>query len=634
MSNNQAPGHGQGQFPINNQQSFQSNNNSNQMHQNGQQRLAQMGNAPFHVPPLSVPTLPVLHGGNISQPYASHGRHYMYQNNPMQYQQGIQPQRIVEQRGPAAGMFSSQQTVLQTGPPREQDGRVGAAQLSHQHHHHHHPQQRDNVYVGKHPLGVDQNSDAVKRVKTDAPSSASQRSLEREAALKELARFRKRKMDYKLPEKLSTLLPDSALFAQLQDVERRVDNEIHKRKTEILEMFGICSPASENEISLVGAARRQMRVYIFGRISKQDGTDSWSLTIHGRPIESAEDSHPGGGGSTLQSLHVAKLFFTHCLKSLKIDLEGDGYERETIFWEKCRHDRELRESRFQVNRTGICPDRAKITLEIDHAKPMYIVPEKLEQILKLPSGLGKGVYSIAFVMGYIWNHAKKHNLLIQVGEIGKIKLDDTLSEVVKLGYEAKGKVFHNEEFISYTAMGTCIHGLLTPTKPIQLEYDMKHSNPYKPLCIDFHYEAPLVSGSQAIAPSSMLEARNVYQSEMEELDVDLAELYYRYCDMESAHAILKSFALDPHRTLREILALHNKDPRTLPQKSDEHMEIMSQSAPYKDPWVDDAILRYLTDTSGELRRMQQKMEADKEAQIKREEPEIKQSDLDVQIKPE
>lgn len=108
---------------------------------------------------------------------------------------------------------------------------------------------------------------------------------------------------------------------------------------------------------------------------------------------------------------------------------------------------------------------------------------------------------------------------------------------------------------------------------------------------------------------------------MEELDVDLAELYYRYCDMESAHAILRSLAVDPNRTLREILALHKKDPRGLPQKSEEHLEIMSQSSKYKDPWVDDAILRCLTETSGEIRRMHQRIEADKErAKIKKEEP--------------
>lgn len=612
MANNQPPG--QGQFPGNNQP-FQINSGTQGY---GQQRMPQIGSVAFPVAPLSVPKMPGVNPGNGGQ-YPPQSQ-FMFHKSSMQYRQGFSMQPMVEQRNTGA-VFTSQPVSQQAGLPRVQDARMGAVPLS---------TQRQGTMLNQ---VTEQTTDPDKRMKVDAMPSASERALEREAALKELARFRKRKMDYKLPEKIASLLPDSSLFAQLQDVERRVDNEIHRRKTEILELYGICMPTSETELSLVGAARRQMRVYVFGQKTKRNGLDTWSLTIHGRPIESSEESHPGGGGSTAQSLHVAKLFFSHCLKSLQIELEGDGYDRETIFWEKCRHDRELRESRFQIHRTGACPDLARITLEIDHAKPMYNVPEKLEQTLQLPSGLGRGVYSIAYIMGHIWNHAKKHDLLIQVGEIGKIKLDETLKEVVRIGYEAKGKVFSDEEFMSYTAMGKCIQGMLTPTKPFVLEYDMKTIDPYKPLCIDFHYEAPLVSGSQAVAPSSMLEARNVYQCEMEELDVDLAELYYRYCDMESAHAILRSFAVDPHRTLREILALHNKDPRGLPQKSDEHVEIMSQSSPYKDPWVDDAILRYLTDTSGELRRIHQRMEADakamvtKEATAKKEEPEINPSNL-------
>ena len=600
MANNQPPG--QGQLPGNSNH-FQINNSAPGY---GQQGMPQVGNVAFPVAPLSVPTLPGMNPGNTAQ--RTHQGQYIYQGASMQYHQSVSMQRMGGQVNPSA-LFTSQ-PPSQAGPPRMQDGRMGSTSQ--------HPHQASL------PNPVSETtSDPSKRIKTDGLPTASQLALEREAALKELARFRKRKMEYKLPEKLSSLLPDSALFAKLQDVERRVDNEIHRRKTEILELYGICTPVSETELSLVGAARRQMRIYVFGQSTKKNGQDTWSLTIHGRPIESAEESHPGGGGSTAQTLHVAKLFFSHCLKSLQIEFEGDGYERETVFWEKCRHDRELRESRFQVHRSGPCPDRARITLEIDHAKPMYTVPEELEKTLKLPSGLGRGLYSIAYIMGHIWNHAKKHDLLIQVGEVGKIKLDETLKKVVKIGYEARGKTFNDEEFMSYTAMGKCIQGMLTPSKPFVLEYDMKALDPYKPLCIDFHYEAPLVSGSQAVAPSSMLEARNAYQFEMEELDVDLAELYYRYCDMESAHAILRSFAIDPHRTLREILALHNKDPRGMPQKPDEHVEIMPQSSPYRDPWVDDAILRYLTDTSSELRRMHQRMEADKQALVKKEEPDAK-----------
>jgi SWI/SNF-related matrix-associated actin-dependent regulator of chromatin subfamily D len=49
---------------------------------------------------------------------------------------------------------------------------------------------------------------------------------------------RKRKsMDQRLPDRGDLLIPDSALFTQLQDAERRVDMLISRKKHELQEMF-------------------------------------------------------------------------------------------------------------------------------------------------------------------------------------------------------------------------------------------------------------------------------------------------------------------------------------------------------------------------------------------------------------
>jgi SWI/SNF-related matrix-associated actin-dependent regulator of chromatin subfamily D len=606
MSNQQ-----QGQIPLNRPTSASPSSGLLTSNVDFQQRTQQPGlaappNVAFPVVPLSVPQLPAVNAGNAIYYNSNQNNPYSYQQNP-QWAQGVPVQ-------PLLGTYQRPQQV-QGAFPGGQPMTFASTQLQ---------------QTGASHMKIDQLQAAPKAVSVPTTqqttvaqggnTSAANAQAEREAAIQELARFRKRKMDYRLPERLSNLVPESPLFAQMQDAERRIDNEIYRKKNEILEVFGVTSAVSENEISLAGAARRQMRVYVFGQKSKVDGKDVWSLTIHGRPIESLEDSRPGGGGSLSQSLHVAKIFFSNCLKSLRIELEGGGFEHEEIVWEKCRHDREHKEARFQIQRSGTCPKIAKIQFEIDHAKPVYTVPAKLEEILGLPSDLGGGVYSIPYIMGTIWNHAKKHDLLIQVGDIGKIKLDATLKDVVNLAYEAQGKSFQgdSEEFMSYSAFSGCVQILLEKTKPFTIEYSMENPDPTKPVCIDFHYEAPLVGTSQASAPDSLVEAKNVYQAEMEDLDVDLAELYHRYCDMESAHAILQAFALDPHKTLREILALHNKDPRSFPYKPDDHLEIMSQSSPYKDPWVDDAIIRYLTDAPGEVRRIHSLVEAEKNKRVKTE----------------
>lgn len=341
-------------------------------------------NVSFPVAPLSVPQIPNA-GYNPNQPNAVYVR-----PQPMQWQQGM----VQHLGAPPRQLYTNNQGPVPGVKPT----------------------------IGRQPAPLTQHIASGKMIQQQSkpeepPAQISREKAENMAALQELNRFRKRKMEFKLPEKTTGLVPDSPLFTELQDLERRLDTEIYKRRNEILEIFTASSPLSEQEISMIGAARRQMRVYVFGQKSRKDGKDAWSLSIHGRPIESSEDSHPGGGGSVSQSLHVAKLFFSHCLKSLKIELEGNTpAEKEVIVWEKCKHDREHKEC-FQINRSGPCPRAARITFDVDHAKPVYRVPKKLEEILSLPSGLGGGVYSLAFLMGTIWTHAKRKNLMLQVRSI-------------------------------------------------------------------------------------------------------------------------------------------------------------------------------------------------------------------------
>ena len=472
------------------------------------------------------------------------------------------------------------------------------------------PGPRPHVAVPQYPPGY---------VGTHVRTEQSKRELDAATAARELHAFKRRKAIYKLPEasKRWDILPQSKLFAQLQDAERRVDNEIRRRRNEILEVYGVSKPLTEEQLSLIGAARRVVRVYVFGQ--RDPVEDTWALTIHGKVLfmeSAANGMHPGGGGSMAHDLHTKYVMFTQCLKSLRIELEGreggSSDDTEIILWEKCKQERDLghqkneKHSRFQVRRRGNCPKRVKMTFDVDHVKSMFSVPEKFEQILGLPSGLGRGVYSIPYIMGHVWNHAKKNRLLVQVGEVGKVKLDGLLTEVVQMSYEAQGKVFHAEEdqYMSYEAFSKCLARLLTPSEPFTVEYSMENPDPYRPLCFDFHYESPLIMGSQPAQPPSLVEARGVHHAELDELDVDLAELYHKFCETEAAHAILQSFVTDPHRTLREILAMHNKDPRVGPgpvtRGNEDAIEIATQSAPYRDAWVDDAIQMYLGTAKAEI----------------------------------
>lgn len=160
---------------------------------------------------------------------------------------------------------------------------------------------------------------------------------------------RKRKaMDQRLPDRGDLLIPDSPLFTQLQDAERRVDMLISRKKHELQEMYAsfrrgegalvpdigsraawrcrhaawpprahalpalLClsapCPATTagppGTAQAAGSARRKLRVYIRSEhLHQQNAADaaeapSWVLTISGRLIgkDKAADAAAGARG--------------------------------------------------------------------------------------------------------------------------------------------------------------------------------------------------------------------------------------------------------------------------------------------------------------------------------------------------
>lgn len=184
-------------------------------------------------------------------------------------------------------------------------------------------------------------------------------------------------------------------------------------------------------------------------------------------------------------------------------------------------------------------------------------------------------------------------LLLQVGELGKIKLDDTLRQLFQLAYDKEGKNLHDEA-MTYSNVERSIKSIIRPTGPIQVQYEIKTKgpSPSKPLCFDIHYEAPITGAGAPRPQQSVAEAKNQYDSDTEDLDIDLGELYHKYNEIQSQHAILEAFSSNPHRMLKEIVAAHAIDLRATPGKSS-HIDIAPAGSVYGEKWAPDAILRYL-----------------------------------------
>ena len=178
---------------------------------------------------------------------------------------------------------------------------------------------------------------------------------------------------------------------------------------------------------------------------------------------------------------------------------------------------------------------------------------------------------------------------LQDGGVRKITLDNVLHQIFQ--------EMDSAETMSFQEVHRCVKKCIKrASDPICVDYRVETNGPTpsKPVCLDIHYEAPLVGASATRQPESLLHAKEQYEYEIEELNVDLAEQYHKFNDIQAQQVILEAFSNDPYKMIREISGLQSKDIRCVPEKDKQFLDIMSSGSIYQEKWAQDAILRYLS----------------------------------------
>ncbi|KAL6584298.1 hypothetical protein OROMI_003587 [Orobanche minor] len=143
----------------------------------------------------------------------------------------------------------------------------------------------------------------------------------------------KRKLPDKLiPEKVTSIFPESALYTQLLEFEYRLDVALARKKTDIME--SLKNPLSTQKV---------LRIYIFNTCVNQTGTNlekgnseppSWSLKIIGRILEDGKDS---GSERLVQTSSTKYPKLSSFLKKITIYLDQNLYpNNHVILWESSR----------------------------------------------------------------------------------------------------------------------------------------------------------------------------------------------------------------------------------------------------------------------------------------------------------
>lgn len=464
---------------------------------------------------------------------------------------------------------------------------------------------------------------------------------------------KKRRVADRVPDKYYTLLPESPLFAELQNIERRIDAALTKKRGELQEMYNSLArgpPAVGADSDLgthAGSARKRIRIYIFSQHFNQHDESSvdvtqgpphadaeaprpreppsWALTIHGRVVDPSEDgSHPGGGGDATPNLLAPKHHFSQLLRRLKVTMSPEQQsagevEVTEVFnkeWMKIKHDRDNRDG-FQIRQLGSCPMHARIEIELDHSPSLYRVSSELESALSLPAGSGTaggtasgggGLYSMPYLVGAVWRYAKRNDLCVNGGQVQGMRFDQSLCKAFNLEYAT---VEESGAPLVFNAVEAAVKNAVKPAEPIVVEYAIatRGDSPSKPMCLDLHIEIPLTLSTKqekpgledsrgpkppAVIPEYVKGLKLKLDSELQTLDHGLMAMIHRYREHKRRHTMLAALSIDPEGTLNALVAAQARELRLAAAKDAEAVEVLRSGEVYKDRWAPDAIFKYLS----------------------------------------
>lgn len=286
-----------------------------------------------------------------------------------------------------------------------------------------------------------------------------------------------------------------------------------------------------------------------------------------------------------------KHHFSHFLKSLTITLDKTQYPGKAgvVSWQRGKHDREPH-NLFQVRRLGDKPVKAKIGMEMWHSPELYEVPEAMEKLLTLPSGEGRGLYSMAYICTALWNYGTVNTGVIGEPPDQKVQFDAPLAAAFGLSPEEAAHP------VALSRLPELLKKVLSPPKPLSLEYevDVTAGSTGKPICLDLHVEVPLsFEGTSGAPPEWLKTMRGKLDKELEAVDHAVATTVGRFREHRRRHTVLMAFSIDPVRTIEELVAAQGKELRLAVSKEAEAVEVMKLSDLFNEKWTQDAILKYL-----------------------------------------
>lgn len=381
------------------------------------------------------------------------------------------------------------------------------------------------------------------------------------------ARRKKQKLPEKqLQDRVAAILPESALYTQLLEFESRVDAALSRKKVDIQE-------ALKNPPSV----QKTLRIYVFNTFANQIRTipkkpnaepPTWTLKIVGRVLEDGVDPDQPGVVQKSSPLYPK---FSAFFKRVTISLDQRLYpDNHIIMWENSRSP--VPHEGFEVKRKGDQEFMVNIRMEMNYS------PEKFQLSPALREVLGIEVDTRPRIIAAIWHYVKARKLQ-NPNDPSFFRCDPALQ-----------KVF-GEENVKFTTVSQKISQHLFPAQSIQLEHQIKLSgnSPAGSACYDVTVDVPFPIQRELSALLANVEKNK----EIETCDESICGIIRKIHEHRRRRAFFLGFSQSPVEFINALIESQSKDLKVAAGEPSRSAEKERRSEFFNQPWVEDAVIRYL-----------------------------------------
>ncbi|XP_013629215.1 PREDICTED: SWI/SNF complex component SNF12 homolog [Brassica oleracea var. oleracea] len=376
-----------------------------------------------------------------------------------------------------------------------------------------------------------------------------------------------RKKKQKLPEKslqerVAAILPESALYTQLLEFESRVDAALSRKKVDIQE--ALKNPP---------CVQKTLRVYVFNTFANQNNNPNadpptWTLKIVGRILEDGVDPDQPG---FVEKANPLLPKFSSFFKKVQVSLDQRLYpDSPLITWENSRSP--APQEGFEIKRKGNQEFAATIRLEMNY------LPEKFKLSTALMDVLGIEVETRPRIIAAIWHYVKARKLQ-SPNDPSFFNCDAALQ-----------KVF-GEQKLKFTMVSQKLSHHLSPPPPIHLEHKIKlsGSSPAVSACYDVLVDVPVTIQRDL----NNLLAKAEKNKEIEACDEAICAAIRKIHEHRRRRAFFLGFSQSPVEFVNALMESQSKDLKVVAGEASRNAERERGSDFFNQPWVEDAVIRYL-----------------------------------------